>query len=162
MVLLAVAAAVTLAVVLAALTATRRNESASPADPIRSDLGAGVNTSVPSSSSAAPTGATTTTQYLFPETYVGPVWMTVTPSGPGPHEVVIQWGSWARTVEVKADGPSSYLFKKSWDPSGAASPAVSAGGDANVTVTFGYGAAPAGAEDVNEGWVAVDPSPASS
>ncbi len=156
-VLLGLAAVVTLAVVALAFTANRRGEPVPTTASVLSAAATGPDTiEVIGPGAATRTGNTTTTMFTFPEAYVGDVWITVTPTAPGPHEVVVRWGTWERVIEVPGDAPSSYRFRKALDPSGSPSPAVSVGGH-DVKVTFDQGTPPAAAQDVNDGWTAFDP-----
>lgn len=89
-------------------------------------------------------------QERFPSSFVGDVWITVFNPAPSRVPVVIAWGSWSRTIEHQNTAPVSYRFKKT---NGGDGPALRVTTDPTVAVTFGYGTAPAGALDVNDGWI---------
>lgn len=158
--IVAVAGVVTTLVVVAAIGAGRRSDNrVPPAVEAAVPIGVGAG-SAPDGPSGVPRpraerGATTTTSFAFPESYVGDVWVTLSPDGVGTRDVTITWGPWARAVAAPAGKATTFRFRKSFDPAGTPTPALTVGGEPVLGVEFGYGVPPAGAIDINEGWVAV-------
>ena len=106
--------------------------------------------STPPTTEAEPValGASTTTTYSFPETYMGEVWVTVSSDRSAAATVDITWGPWRATVDHPG-GDVSYQFTKGIDEDLTASPPVEVLAPEGFTVEFGYGAAPEGSVDLD-------------
>lgn len=88
-------------------------------------------------------------RHTFPESYSGPVWITVESPDSRVRTLTIVWGAWKRGIVNEGAEPVTYHFTKSGGPSIPVSVAV----EPAATVTFGSGATPPpAAQDVNEGW----------
>ena len=87
-------------------------------------------------------------EHHFPETYSGPVWITVEAPDDEVRTVTITWGEWQRTIVHSAAGPATYEFHKNPGPTVPTTVTV----EPAAKITFGSGAPPTGAEDVNDNW----------
>jgi hypothetical protein len=84
----------------------------------------------------------------FPDSYSGPVWITVESPDSRVRDVTINWGVWEKRFTHDGTEPASYRFSKDPGPSVALTVKVEPG----AKVTFSSGTPPADAEDINAGW----------
>lgn len=110
-------------------------------------------------SEASPAGAeqTTETSYEWPNTYAGPVWITVDAPDAVPRTITIRWGPWERRIIHEAADPVTYEFAKSPDDLGEPTVPTLVRVEPGAEVTFGSGSTPPpDAVDVNPGWTRTD------
>lgn len=87
-------------------------------------------------------------RYTYPESYAGPVWITVEAPDNRVRQVTITWGAWQRRLVHEDVEPTTYLFNKSPGPTVPIAVDV----EPEATVTFGSGTPSPDAEDINAGW----------
>lgn len=88
-------------------------------------------------------------RHTFPESYTGPVWITVESPDDRVRTLTIVWGAWKRGIVHEGTEPVTYHFAKGGGPSIPVTVAV----EPAATVTFGSGETPPpDAQDVNDGW----------
>lgn len=86
--------------------------------------------------------------HTFDEDHEGVVWITVTAPDTEVRSVTVSWGPWERHITHATTDPASYHFSKNLGPTVTTVVRV----DPAAHVTFGQGAPPEGAIDVNDGW----------
>lgn len=91
-------------------------------------------------------------RHVFESDYVGPVWITVEAPDAGTRSVTIKWGPWQRRITHQGSEALTYHFWKGVTPAGERVPPTTVVVDPGAEVTFGAGAIPEGAVDVNKEW----------
>lgn len=87
-------------------------------------------------------------EHAFPESYSGPVWITVQAPDEATRTITIVWGPWQRTILHRGTEPVSYLFGKGEGPTVP----TWVGTEPEAQITFHRGTPPDGAVDVNADW----------
>jgi hypothetical protein len=86
--------------------------------------------------------------HTFTREHVGPVWVTVTVSRPGDHDLEVLWGPWRKRLHQTGLTTVTYWFEKR----DADAIPVTAEVPARARVDFGEGPPPPGAVDARPGW----------